>query len=328
MNTVFAIAGSLGLVLASSAAASPRRHARARIIAVQLKISTDMYRDAGTFKAVMDRVVGAAAKRRARSCPTLVALPEDVGLGLIFLGQWETVKDAKDIRDAGALLGAKLGEPVMGAVMQHGVSPTRALLMTANELYLRDAYYQTFSALASKCHVYLAAGSAPLSRAGSPSVANRAVLFGPDGKIMGEWDKVHLIDLEGPLGLDLAAGKVEDLAVVDTPFGKVGTSICYDGFHDDVLDRLTSQGAEVILQPSFNPKAWTPAEETDWSTGLWQRLKARQGVVGVNPMAVGSLFDVICEGRSNIVGAGAPPNGYFGRMKSPTEAGMVLVDVY
>jgi predicted amidohydrolase len=320
--------GSLSVLLASSALAAPRRHAKVRIIAVQMKVSMDMYRDAATFRQAMDSVVSKAAGRRARNCPTLVALPEDVGLGLVFLGHWDTVRNAKDIRDAGALLGARLGQAVAANAARHRVSPTRALLITANDLYLRDAYYRTFSELAARHKVYLAAGSAPLSRPGSPDVTNRAVLFGPDGKILGEWDKVHLIDLEGPAGLDLAPGKVEDLAVVNTPFGRVGTSVCWDGFHDDVLDHLVARGAHFILQPSFNPGAWTKEQEADWSTGLWQRLQTRPGVVGINPMAVGNLFDVVCEGRTNIVGAEAPPGGYYGRAKSPADPGMLLVDVY
>jgi predicted amidohydrolase len=322
------LAAAICLLIAAPACAAAGRRARVRIIAVQVKVRTEMYRDAASYRAAMDAAISDAAKQKARTCPTLVALPEDIGLGLVFLGQWDTVKGAKGIRDAGALLGTKLGPDVMANASKFGVSPTRALLLTANDKWLRKTYYHTFSALAAKYKVYLAAGSAPLSAAGSGEVRNVAVLFGPSGNILGEWSKVHLIDLEGPEGLDLAPGKVEGLQAVNTPFGKVGTAVCYDGFHDDVLDRLKDQGAEFILQPSFNPQIWSPEQETDWATGLWQRLKARPGIVGVNPMAVGNLFDIVCEGRTNIVGAEAPPGGYYGRMKSATEPGMILLDVY
>jgi hypothetical protein len=327
MNTIVAVAGSLAVLVPVPAFAVSRRQARVRVVAVQMKVSTEMYRDLPTFRSSMDRVLADAVKRRSRTCPTLVALPEDVGLGLVFLGQWDTVKDAKGIRAAGALLGAKLGPAVMENAVKHSVTATRALLLTVNDLWLRRAYYDTFSAAAAKHHIYLAAGSAPISRPGASDVHNVAVLFGPDGKVLGEWSKVHLIDLEGPDGLDLSPGRVEDLGVVTTPFGKVGTAVCYDGFHDDVLDHLAGKGAGIILQPSFNPQVWTPEQETDWATGLWQRLKGRPGVVGVNPMAVGSIFDVVCEGRTNVVGAEAPPNGYYGRTKSATEAGVIVVDI-
>lgn len=323
MNITSFVLGSAALALAIPGTARPR----VRIIAVQVKVSTGMYRDLPTFRAAMDADISEAAKRKAHSCPTLVALPEDIGLGLVFLGQWDTVKDAKTIRDAGGKLGARYAPDVMANAMRFGASPNRALLLTANDMWLRKAFFDTFGALAAKYKIFLAAGSAPISLPNSGEVRNVAVLFGPTGRILGQWAKVHLIDLEGPSGLDLVPGKIDDLKVVDTPFGKVGTAVCYDGFHDDVLDRLTGDGARIILQPSFNPQTWSPEQEADWATGLWQRLKTRPGVVGVNPMAVGNLFDIICEGETNIVGAEAPPNGYYARVKSPTEPALVLVDV-
>ncbi|HOC30676.1 MAG TPA: hypothetical protein PKK84_00355, partial [Armatimonadota bacterium] len=92
-------------------------------------------------------------------------------------------------------------------------------------------------------------------------------------------------------------------------------------------DRLVDLGADIIIQPSFNPQVWTPEQETDWETGLFTRLKTRPSVLaGVNPMMVGGLYDIICEGRTNIVGASAN-NGYFGRLKSATEPGVVVVDL-
>ena len=298
-----------------------------RIVAVQMKVEPAMYRDREAFEAAMDRVVGAAAAKKAKTCPTLVALPEDVGLGLVFLGQMETVKGATTIREAGALLGQKMASDVMERIGTHGVSPVRALLLATNDAWLRDTYYGTFARLAKKHGIYLAAGSAPISRPGSSEVRNVAVLFGPDGEILSETDKVHLIPLEEAEGLDLSPGRVADLPVAQTPFGKVGTAICYDGFHDDVLDHLTARGATIILQPSFNPAPWTKEQETDWATGLWQRLKARPEVrAGVNPMMVGGLWDIVPEGRTNIVAASAP-NGYLGRLRSPTGPGLVVVDI-
>jgi hypothetical protein len=311
------------LAVGSAPAAGPR----VRLIAVQMKADTGSYRNLSTFRKTMDALIGEAAKRKAATCPTLVALPEDTGLGLIFLGQMDTVKGATTIREAGDLLGRKMAAQVMGNVMAHNVSPTRALLLAANDGWLRAAYYDTFSALARKYGVYLAAGSAPLSKPGSADVHNVAILFGPDGEVLNETSKVHLIELEGAAGLDLTPGRIEDLKVAATPFGKVGTAVCWDGFHDDVLDALTHQGAEFILQPSYNPGPWTKDEEANWGTGLWTRLKTRPGVkAGVNPMMVGGLWDVICEGQSNIVGAAAPPNGYFGRARSAQEPSLVLVD--
>ena len=102
------------------AAAAPPK---ARLIAVQMKVDTSMYRDAATFRKAMDRVVGEAAREKAASWPTLVALPEDTGLGLVFLGHWDTVKGAKTLREAGTLLGQALGPQVTAKETQYHVSP-------------------------------------------------------------------------------------------------------------------------------------------------------------------------------------------------------------
>lgn len=317
----------LPLLFLASAPAFAAPKPSVRVIAVQMAVNLPMYRDAASFRAAMDRVIGEAAKRKAKTVPTLVCLPEDVGLGLVFLGHWNTVKDAKTIREAGDLLGAKLAVQVMTLAATHRVSPTRALLMAANEGWLRKAYYDTFSAMAKKHGVYLAAGSAPLSKPGSPDVKNVAVLFGPDGRVLNETAKVHLIPLERESGLDLVAGTLDALEPVKTPFGLVGTAVCWDGFFPDVIQRLRDQGADIILQPSFNPEVWTSEEAAEWSTGLWAATQRDPGLrAGVNPMMVGSLFDIRVEGRSNIVQSAAP-GGYLARADAAATECLLVVDL-
>jgi hypothetical protein len=292
-----------------------------------MKVDLATYRDAETFRASMDRLIGQAAARKAKTVPTLVCLPEDVGLGLIFLGQWDTVKDARTIREAGDLLGAKYGAQVMTIAATRKVSPTRALLLVANDGWLRKAYYDTFSAMSKKHGVYLAAGSAPLSKPGSADVRNVAVLFGPDGAVLNETAKVNLIPLEREAGLDLVPGTLDELKPVNTPFGDVGTAVCWDAFFPVVLKRLKYQGADIILQPSFNPEAWTAAEAAEWKTGLWAAAsRDRTMRAGVNAMMVGSLFDIACEGRSSLVSASAP-GGYLARSQSAAKESFLVVDL-
>ncbi len=317
-----ALMGAIG-----SARCAEKPAPKVRIIAVQMKVDVAMYRNLAVFRNAMDKAMAPAVARKARTVPTLIALPEDVGLGLVLLNHLDLVKDAKTFRDAGTAVGFRYGADVYENSVKHNINQTRALLLTANDKWLRQAYFDTFSYLAKKHGVYLLAGSAPLTKAGTTSVRNISVLFGPDGKILSQTSKVHLIDLEGPEGLDLEPGSINELRVAKTLFGKVGVTVCWDGFFDDVLDRLVDLGADIIIQPSFNPQVWTPEQETDWETGLFTRLKTRPSVLaGVNPMMVGGLYDIICEGRTNIVGASAN-NGYFGRLKSATEPGVVVVDL-
>lgn len=76
-------------------------------------------------------------------------------------------------------------------------------------------------------------------------IYNTAVLFGPDGALIGKYRKVSLPPGEAAKGI--APGK--DYPVFDTAFGKVGMMVCYDGFFPEVARELTKNGAEVIAWP-------------------------------------------------------------------------------
>jgi predicted amidohydrolase len=76
-------------------------------------------------------------------------------------------------------------------------------------------------------------------------VYNVAVLIGPDGRIIGKYRKVCLPHAEVEAGVMPGS----DYPVFDTPLGKVGMMVCYDGFFPEVARELTSRGAEVIAWP-------------------------------------------------------------------------------
>jgi predicted amidohydrolase len=69
---------------------------------------------------------------------------------------------------------------------------------------------------------------------------------------LGKYRKVTLPDGEWEGGL--TPGR--DYPVFETPFGKVGMMICYDGFFPEVARELTLKGAEVIAWPVWgcNPQ--------------------------------------------------------------------------
>ena len=76
-------------------------------------------------------------------------------------------------------------------------------------------------------------------------VYNAAPLIGPDGSIAGLYRKTHLFPPEK--GWCLPGTMVE---VVETPFAKIGTIICFDGDYPELSRSLGMQGAEIILRPS------------------------------------------------------------------------------
>jgi predicted amidohydrolase len=76
-------------------------------------------------------------------------------------------------------------------------------------------------------------------------IYNTAVLLGPDGRLVGRYRKVCLPPKE-------AAGGVSpghEYPVFDTPLGRVGMMVCYDGFFPEVARQLAANGAEVIAWP-------------------------------------------------------------------------------
>ncbi|WP_245588516.1 nitrilase-related carbon-nitrogen hydrolase [Deinococcus pimensis] len=199
--------------------------------------------------------------------------------------------------------------------------------------------------LAREFGVYLACGTAPLPHF-RPSggrlvpdggeVYNHAVILAPDGSLVGTADKVHLTTPEGPTGLDLSPGRLEDLRVYPTPVGDLAVATSLDAFRDDVIDRISRGGATVMLQPDANGSPWTDEEHEPptgrdqpvaWLDSAWRAVRASPTLrYAVNPMVVGNLFEVAFDGQSAITAPDeeAPePRGYV--MTTPRAGFLRLV---
>ncbi len=87
------------------------------------------------------------------------------------------------------------------------------------------------STTAKKHKIWLIGGSVPLACANPKKVRNSCLVYDDKGKLAARYDKIHLFGLD--LGNEhyheettIEAGNT--IKVVDTPFGKIGLSICYD----------------------------------------------------------------------------------------------------
>ncbi len=81
------------------------------------------------------------------------------------------------------------------------------------------------------------------------TVYNSAVLIGPDGHVLGSYAKTHPFSGESCAG----GGWVtpgEEVTVVDTPLGRIGMIICFDGDYPELVRVQAVRGAEVIVRPS------------------------------------------------------------------------------
>ncbi len=80
-------------------------------------------------------------------------------------------------------------------------------------------------------------------------VYNAAILIGPDGEIIGIYDKTHPAPWErrDGGGWAMVGGRAE---VFETALGNIGMIICYDGDFPELSRLLAVRGADVIARPS------------------------------------------------------------------------------
>ncbi len=105
---------------------------------------------------------------------------------------------------------------------------------------------QAWCDLAARRGVYIAAGIA--ERDGG-RLFNSAVLIGPEGFI-GTFRKAHLWNEEN---LWFEPGD-SGFPVFDTPIGRIGLAICYDGWFPETFRILALQGADIVCVPTN----WVP----------------------------------------------------------------------
>jgi len=81
-------------------------------------------------------------------------------------------------------------------------------------------------------------------------IYNTAVLIDRDGKIVGQYDKIH--PTEGECDIGITPGKFPS-PVFKTDFGVIGIQICFDVNWIEEWKNLKEQGAEIVFWPSAYP---------------------------------------------------------------------------
>lgn len=159
--------------------------------------------------------------------------------------------------------------------------------------------------LASELGVWLLIGSAIVrsGHAGDARAANRSLLVDPSGAITARYDKLHVFDVDLPNGeryRESAAVRPGDRAVIaDTPWGRLGLTICYDIRFPHLHRQLAKAGASMIAVPA----AFTaPTGEAHWEILL--RARAIETGAFVLAPAQGGLHEDGRRtwGRSTVVG--------------------------
>lgn len=110
-----------------------------------------------------------------------------------------------------------------------------------------------FRDLAQETGVWLLIGSLAI-KAPDGRVANRSLLVDPQGLIVARYDKIHMFDVDLGSGENyresatIAPGETAVLA--DTPWGKIGLSVCYDLRFPHLYRQLAQQGAAFLSTPA------------------------------------------------------------------------------
>lgn len=111
---------------------------------------------------------------------------------------------------------------------------------------------QEFLSAAAKRHkIWVVGGSVPLEASVASKVRNSCMVYDDKGKLAARYDKIHLFGFE--MGREryseertIEPGK--DVVTVDTPFGRLGLSVCYDLRFPELYRAMGD--VDIILIPS------------------------------------------------------------------------------
>lgn len=292
-----------------------------QLVAVQMTLDISDYFSPEAFHAKVDALMQEVKSRLTPGLPALVVFPEDVGLMLVLQGLHNELVRARGIEDAVRIAVRRFLFTAGPLRLLYGLDWIPALFFCRHRA-IASTYFRVFSETAKKYGVYIVGGSAALPpyklsqgqvlwqhKPTAVRVHNSSFLFGPDGSVLGRQDKVHLLAEEGKGGLGLTPGEPKSITAFDTELGRIGIAICFDAFHDDVIETLWRKGAEILVQPSANPLPWSPEQQLDWTRGSY-RVTYDEGrfAYAVNPMLNGRLWELSFYGQSSIVARNNPAN--------------------
>ena len=129
------------------------------------------------------------------------------------------------------------------------------------------------AATARRLQLWIVGGTLPLKAGADGRVAAASLVYDSDGERVARYDKIHLFDVAIPGRAEayresahVAPGAAA--AVVDTPVGRLGLSVCYDVRFPELYRYLSAAGAQLLCVPS----AFTaPTGRAHWETLLRAR---------------------------------------------------------
>jgi predicted amidohydrolase len=248
----------------------------------------------------------------------LVVLPDHVTLPLLGLvpGLGASLAEHASLDDALAALAAdgEAAEPEEAGV---GIAD----VMTVATPAVRRVYHATFSTLARRFAVHIAAGSTMLAERDG-RVLSVCHLYGPGGRLIATQAKTHLTALERRWGL----GTGDDVVVADTALGRVALAGSMDALCFEPFRLFETQRADIALVSTAElgrPHPWRPMR------GLWARVQ-ESGLYGVQSALVGEVFGLTFGGTAVICAPlelSPAGDGILARAGADGEEAVVVADL-
>ena len=147
---------------------------------------------------------------------------------------------------------------VLTPELANGLSSSRAHQRAAFRHEGDDPTLAALQAEAKSAGIWLLVGSLGLlTHDADGRFANRSFLIAPDGSVAARYDKIHMFDV------NVSATEVyresegyrpgTKAVVAETPFAKIGMTVCYDVRFPTLYRRLAQGGAHIITVPAaFN----------------------------------------------------------------------------
>jgi predicted amidohydrolase len=120
-----------------------------------------------------------------------------------------------------------------------------------------DPFLAGLRELAQETGAWILAGSLvidPADNSGDDRLANRSFLIDAAGGIVARYDKIHMFDIDLPGGESYRESNAyrpgSGTVVAETPWGKLGMTVCYDVRFPYLYRALAHAGAEYLSVPS------------------------------------------------------------------------------
>lgn len=157
-----------------------------------------------------------------------------------------------------------------------------------------------FSKAAADNKIYLIAGSIIERR--DDKLYNTCTVFGPDGKLLSTYSKMHLFDVDVPGKISfqesksLAAGN--SLAILDLPFCRVGLGICYDIRFPEIAQLYAKHGCKLLMFCGAFNMTTGPAH---WELLIRARALDSQAYLAATSLARDASASYVSYGHSMVV---------------------------